>query len=80
MKDAGDSEHAARILPRIAELDPLTLPSFDSCEWFSDGAYYERRRMPLYERYEARWPTLLQGWDLRGSIRIQYERLRRKLP
>ena len=30
LKDAGDSEHAARILPRIAELDPLTLPSFDS--------------------------------------------------
>jgi len=30
LKDAGDSQHAARILPRIAELDPLTLPSFDS--------------------------------------------------
>ena len=46
--------------------------NFDPWEWFAGGLYYERRLTPLYESYEARWPTLLQGWDLRGRIGIEY--------
>ncbi len=34
--------------------------NFDPWEWFAGGLYYERRLTPLYESYEARWPTLLQ--------------------
>jgi hypothetical protein len=46
--------------------------SFDPCEWFSGGLYYERRLTPLYQKYESGWPTVLQGWDLRGRIGIEF--------
>jgi len=46
--------------------------AFNSWEWSSGGLYYERRITPLYQQYEADWPTVLQGWDLRGRIGIEF--------
>jgi hypothetical protein len=40
--------------------------------WFSGGVYYERRFRPLLERYESGWPVLLQKWDLRAMIGIEF--------
>jgi len=45
---------------------------FDSSEWFSGGVYYERRLTPLYETYEADWPTVLRAWDVRARIGIEF--------
>jgi len=45
---------------------------FDPWEWFSGGIYYERRLTPLYQKYEAGWPTILQGWDMRARIGIEF--------
>jgi len=40
--------------------------------WFSGGVYYERRLRPLLERYEGGWPAMLQKWDLRAMIGIEF--------
>ncbi len=46
--------------------------AFDPWEWFSFGLYYERRLTPLYEKYEGQWPTILQGWDVRARIGLEF--------
>jgi hypothetical protein len=46
--------------------------AFDPWEWFSFGLYYERRITPLYQKYEGDWPTILQGWDVRARLGIEF--------
>jgi hypothetical protein len=55
-----------------AEIVPNRTNNFDPSEWFAAGIYYERRLRPLYNKYEAGWPSWLRGWDLRGRIGLEF--------
>lgn len=46
--------------------------NFGPWEWLSGGLYYERRLTPLYDRHEAGWPSLFQGWDVRGRFGVEF--------
>jgi len=41
-------------------------------DWFSVGFYYERRLRPWYQGFETNWPQLLQGWDLRARVGLEF--------
>lgn len=40
--------------------------------WYTFGGYYERRLTPLYQDREQRLPVVLQGWDLRAKIGLEF--------
>ena len=46
--------------------------STDGTRWFTVAGFYQRRLTPLYQRYEAAWPWLLQGWDARAKIGLEF--------
>ena len=46
--------------------------AFDPWEWFGAGIYYERRITPLYQESETGWPSILQGWDVRARVGIEF--------
>ncbi|MBV8773211.1 MAG: hypothetical protein JO166_12920 [Deltaproteobacteria bacterium] len=46
--------------------------NFDPWEWFSFSLYFERRLTPFYYRYQTNWPAVLQNWDLRLRLGIEY--------
>ena len=40
--------------------------------WYTFGGYYERRLTPLYQDREQGLPALLQGWDTRAKIGLEF--------
>ena len=40
--------------------------------WYTFGGYYERRLTPLYQNYESNLPQILQGWDSRAKVGIEF--------